>query len=120
MVKAVVVLGGSEDVKGTIYFSQEGDGEIFRGLIVNSVLVFFKARFMVFFCHFRRYCFGNQILFREIEPLLQVQPQLLDPSLALSLDFTASMFMLLVTPPMVACQLVMTISFFQSDINDLT
>ncbi|RWW61180.1 hypothetical protein BHE74_00031777, partial [Ensete ventricosum] len=30
MVKAVAVLGGSEDVKGTVYFSQEGDGEIFR------------------------------------------------------------------------------------------
>ncbi|CAL9079025.1 unnamed protein product [Musa textilis] len=26
MVKAVAVLGGSEDVKGTVYFSQEGDG----------------------------------------------------------------------------------------------
>lgn len=50
MVKAVAVLGGSENVKGTVYFSQEGDGEIFRGLVVNSVLVFCKARFMVFFC----------------------------------------------------------------------
>ena len=30
MVKAVVVLGSSEGVKGTIYFTQEGDGNLNR------------------------------------------------------------------------------------------
>lgn len=38
MAKAVAVLGGTEGVTGTVYFTQEGDGKLFLEFYTNLLL----------------------------------------------------------------------------------
>ena len=90
MVKAVAVLGNSSGVSGTIYFTQEADGNL-----KNPVWSSRKCKLLLF-------------LFKIIILLQNIQAQLqwLEMFLVLSLGSMGSMSMHLGTQQMVACQLV--------------
>lgn len=90
--KAVAVLGNSECVIGTIFFSQEGDGNMVIGFICASHVHFFS------------------VLYLRLK-LFQVQPRLRAMFLVSRLGFMDSMFMPWVTQPTAACQLVLLLTF---------
>lgn len=92
MVKAVAVLGNSNDVSGTISFTQEGNGKF------QQRLGYVKIRFLIR-CTMQSY----QLTCTSI---VQVQPLWLEIFLVLSLVSMASISMPWGTPQMVACQLV--------------
>lgn len=49
MVKAVAVLGSSESVKGTIFFTQEGDGNLISVWLVLKLIALFDVHIISFF-----------------------------------------------------------------------
>lgn len=59
MVKAVAVLGSSEGVSGTIFFTQEGDGNLVNGFVYTVYVHFFSVLYLVQRVFRSNHCYGQ-------------------------------------------------------------